>query len=76
MPNIVALATTGGGKRPRLRVAPVDDTGQIILEEYEKLLGPVPAFVAFSQVSNCARHGNSRQADDRNGAPSRSSRVA
>ncbi|MBT9100108.1 cysteine desulfurase [Methylovulum psychrotolerans] len=36
----------------RLRVAPVDDQGQIILEEYEKLLNPRTRLVAFTQVSN------------------------
>jgi cysteine desulfurase / selenocysteine lyase len=36
----------------RLRVAPVDDNGDIILDEYEKLLGPRTRIVALSQVSN------------------------
>jgi cysteine desulfurase / selenocysteine lyase len=36
----------------RLRVAPVDDTGQVILEQYERLLGPRTRIVAFPQVSN------------------------
>ena len=36
----------------RLKVAPVDDSGQIILEEYEKLLGPRTRIVAITQVSN------------------------
>jgi len=36
----------------KLRVAPVDDRGQIILEEYEKLLGPKTRIVAVTQVSN------------------------
>jgi cysteine desulfurase/selenocysteine lyase len=36
----------------RLRVAPVDDSGQVILEEYEKLLGPRTRLVAVTQVSN------------------------
>ncbi len=36
----------------RLRVAPVNDRGEVILEEYEKLLGPRTRIVAFSQVSN------------------------
>jgi cysteine desulfurase/selenocysteine lyase len=36
----------------RLRVAPVDDSGQVRLDEYEKLLGPRTRMVAFSQVSN------------------------
>ncbi|RAU20533.1 aminotransferase class V [Paramagnetospirillum kuznetsovii] len=36
----------------RLRVAPVDDSGQIILEEYEKLLNPRTRLVSLTQVSN------------------------
>ncbi|MDD2723927.1 MAG: family 2A encapsulin nanocompartment cargo protein cysteine desulfurase [Methylovulum sp.] len=36
----------------RLRVAPVDDDGQVLLEEYEKLLNPRTRLVAFTQVSN------------------------
>jgi cysteine desulfurase/selenocysteine lyase len=39
-------------KGARLRVAPVDDTGQILLDEYEKLLNPRTRLVAFAQVSN------------------------
>jgi cysteine desulfurase / selenocysteine lyase len=36
----------------RLRVAPVDDNGDIRLDEYEKLLGPRTRIVALSQVAN------------------------
>ena len=36
----------------RLRVAPVDDNGDILFDEYEKLLGPRTRIVALSQVSN------------------------
>lgn len=36
----------------RLQVAPVDDDGQIILEEYERLLGPRTRLVSMTQVSN------------------------
>ena len=36
----------------RLRVAPVDDSGQILLDEYHKLLGPKTRLVSFAQVSN------------------------
>jgi cysteine desulfurase/selenocysteine lyase len=43
------LATQVGA---RLRVAPVDDRGQVILEEFEGLLNPRTRLVAFSQVSN------------------------
>src|SRR6185503_10719779 len=39
-------------KGARLRVAPVDDTGQVILEEYEKLFNSRTKIVAFTQVSN------------------------
>ena len=35
-----------------LRVAPVDDRGQIILDEYEKLLNPKTRIVSITQVSN------------------------
>ncbi|MBV9948569.1 MAG: cysteine desulfurase, partial [Myxococcales bacterium] len=35
-----------------LRVAPVDSRGQVILEQYEKLLGPKTRIVSVSQVSN------------------------
>ncbi|WP_354635971.1 family 2A encapsulin nanocompartment cargo protein cysteine desulfurase [Planktothricoides raciborskii] len=43
------LATRTGAK---LRIAPVDDRGQILLEEYQQLLNPRTKLVAFSQVSN------------------------
>jgi cysteine desulfurase/selenocysteine lyase len=35
-----------------LKVAPVDDRGQVCLESYAKLLGPRTRLVAFTQVSN------------------------
>jgi cysteine desulfurase/selenocysteine lyase len=36
----------------KLRVAPVDEDGQILLDEYQKLLGSRTRLVSFSQVSN------------------------
>ena len=36
----------------RLRVVPVDDRGQVILEAYEKLLGPKTKIVSITHVSN------------------------
>ena len=36
----------------KLRVAPVDDSGQILLDEYEKLLNDRTKLVSFTQVSN------------------------
>ena len=50
--NIVPWQQLCAEKGARLRVAPVDDSGQILLDEYEKLLGPRTRLVAFSQVSN------------------------
>jgi cysteine desulfurase/selenocysteine lyase len=39
-------------KGARLRVAPINASGEIVLEEYEKLLGPKTRIVAVSHVSN------------------------
>lgn len=50
--NIVPWQQLAAEKGARLRVAPVDDSGQIILAEYEKLLGPRTKLVAITQVSN------------------------
>ena len=50
--NIVPWQMLCAEKGARLRVAPVDDSGQVILEEYAKLLGPRTRIVAFAQVSN------------------------
>ena len=36
----------------KLRVAPIDDRGQLLLEEYEKLLGPKTKLVAMTHISN------------------------
>ncbi|OAI31184.1 segregation protein B [Methylosinus sp. R-45379] len=50
--NIVPWQQLCVEKGARLRVAPVDDRGQIILEEYEKLLNPKTRIVSVTQVSN------------------------
>ena len=50
--NIVPWQMLCAEKGARLRVAPVDDTGQILLDEYEKLLGPKTRLVSIAQVSN------------------------
>jgi len=36
----------------KLKVAPVDDSGQVLLAEYQKLLTPRVKLVSFTQVSN------------------------
>jgi cysteine desulfurase/selenocysteine lyase len=50
--NIVPWQALCSEKGARLRVAPVDDTGQVILEEYEKLLNSRTRLVSVAQVSN------------------------
>ena len=50
--NIVPWQMLCAETGARLRVAPVDDRGQIILEEYEKLLNPKTRIVSIAQVSN------------------------
>ena len=50
--NIVPWQQLAAEKGARLRVAPVNDRGEVILEEYEKLLGPRTRIVSFAHVSN------------------------
>ncbi len=50
--NIVPWQQLCSEKGAVLRVAPVDDTGQVILEEYEKLLNARTRIVSFTHVSN------------------------
>jgi cysteine desulfurase/selenocysteine lyase len=50
--NIVPWQMLAAEKGASLRVAPIDDRGDIVLEEYEKLLGPRTVMVALSHVSN------------------------
>lgn len=50
--NIVPWQMLCGEKGAKLRVAPVDDTGQIILEEYERLFNSRTRLVSFPHVSN------------------------
>ncbi|MEQ1638620.1 MAG: family 2A encapsulin nanocompartment cargo protein cysteine desulfurase [Methylococcales bacterium] len=50
--NIVPWQMLCSETGAKLRVAPVDDDGQIILAEYQKLLNPKTKLVSFTQVSN------------------------
>ena len=50
--NIVPWQLLAQEKDAILRIAPIDDHGEVILEEYERLLGPRTRLVAISQVSN------------------------
>jgi cysteine desulfurase/selenocysteine lyase len=50
--NIVPWQQLAAKKGIKLRVIPVDDDGQILLDEYTKLLNPRTKLVSFTQVSN------------------------
>jgi cysteine desulfurase / selenocysteine lyase len=50
--NIVPWQQLASKKGLKIRVIPVDDDGQLILSEYEKLLNTRTKFVSFTQVSN------------------------
>jgi cysteine desulfurase/selenocysteine lyase len=50
--NIVPWHRLAEQKGAKLRVIPVDEDGQILLDEYTKLLSPRTKLVAFTQVSN------------------------
>src|SRR5579863_4647947 len=50
--NIVPWQMLCEEKGAKLRVIPINDRGELILEEYEKLLGPRTRMVAVGHVSN------------------------
>lgn len=50
--NIVPWQMLCQRKGAKLKVAPVDDSGQIILSEYERLITPRTKLISFTQVSN------------------------
>jgi cysteine desulfurase/selenocysteine lyase len=50
--NIVPWQMLCAEKGAKLRMAPVDNSGQVLLDEYEKLLNNRTRLVAFAHVSN------------------------
>ena len=50
--NIVPWQQLAAAKGAKLRVIPVDDSGQILVDEYRKLLNDRTKIVAVTQVSN------------------------
>src|SRR5881397_1688347 len=50
--NIVPWQILCEEKGARLRVAPIDDRGELLLEDYEKLLNPRTRLVSVAHVSN------------------------
>ncbi len=50
--NIVPWQQLAAAKGAKLRVIPVDDSGQVLLDEYQKLLNSRTKLVSVTQVSN------------------------
>ena len=50
--NIVPWQILCEEKGARLRVAPISDSGELLLQEFEKLLGPRTKIIAVTHVSN------------------------
>ncbi|MBA5688388.1 family 2A encapsulin nanocompartment cargo protein cysteine desulfurase [Rugamonas apoptosis] len=50
--NIVPWQQLAAAKGAKLRVIPVDDSGQVLLDEYRKLLNSRTKLVSITQVSN------------------------
>jgi len=50
--NIVPWQQLATQKNLKIKVIPVDDDGQLVLDEYAKLLSPKTKLVSFTQVSN------------------------
>ena len=50
--NIVPWQQLAAAKGAKLRIIPVDDTGQVLLDEYQKLLNDRTKIVSVTQVSN------------------------
>ena len=72
--NIVPWQRLCAEKGAKLRVVPVDNSGQVLLEEYQRLLGQKTRLVAFAQVSNALGTVTPAQRDDRDGPPLRGAR--
>ena len=69
--NIVPWQMLCEEKGAKLRVIPMNDRGELILEEYEKLLNPRTRMVAVAHVSNALGTINPVRRDHRDGAPRR-----
>ena len=65
--NIVPWQMLCEEKGARLRVAPIDDAGELRLDEYERLLGARTRLVAVAHVSNALGTVDPGEADDRRG---------
>ncbi len=50
--NIVPWQLLCEEKRARLRVAPINDRGEILLDSYERLIGPRTRIISLAHISN------------------------
>ncbi len=50
--NIVPWQQLAAAKGAKIRVIPVDDSGQVLIDEYRRLLNPRTKIVSVTQVSN------------------------
>ena len=66
--NIVPWQMLCEEKGAQLKVAPIDDRGELQLDEFEKLLGPRTKMVAVTHVSNALGTVNPVARDDRAGS--------
>ena len=69
--NIVPWQMLCEEKGARLRIVPVTDAGELVLEEYERLFNPRTKFVAVDARLERARHDQPGQGDDRDRPPAR-----
>ena len=60
--NIVPWQMLCEEKGAKLRVAPINDRGELLLDEFEKLLGPRTRIVSVAHVSNALGHRQSGEA--------------
>ena len=70
--NIVPWQMLCSETGAKLRVAPVDDSGQVLLDEYEKLLGPEDTARIHNAGVECSWRGHARSPDDRDRSSLRS----
>ena len=73
--NIVPWQILCEEKGARLRVAPISDSGELLLDDFENLLGPRDQNRCRNARLQCTGHDQSRPADHRNGTSRGTSRC-
>jgi cysteine desulfurase/selenocysteine lyase len=66
--NIIPWQQIAEERGARVRMIPINERGEVIIDEYENLLIERTKMVAVAHVSNCTRHRKSHQGNDRDGA--------